>query len=405
MKSYIGIDWSKKHHDVHIQNERGATLSEFQVPHSQAGFQELVSRIQRKSDGADSCLIGIETAHNSVVDHLIGQGYTVYVLPPNRVESARGTYRASQARNDSFDARVITELLRDKLALFTRWQPDSALLQQIRLLLSWLTDLTQSRQQQHNRLLALLESHYPQLPAAFSKLDGQVILALLQRYPTPAALKQLSRSAFVDLCHEHRYHRHERIAACYNSLQQPQPRTPLSLTPALSLTLTELAAQLQLLKQQKQAVEAQLTQLFDQHEDAFIFRSLPGAGTLLAPSLLAILGEDRQRWPTPKALAAVAGTVPITAQSGNWRAVRFRRACNRQYRRTFQLLARCSRRQAEWAADYFQAALSRGLTRSHADRLLANRWVHIIWTLWQRREAYDDARHTGNIRQHRRPLS
>jgi len=42
------------------------------------------------------------------------------------------------------------------------------------------------------------------------------------------------------------------------------------------------------------------------------------------------------------------------------------------------------------------------VTKSHAYRCLANRWLGIIWKLWQSRELYDEAYHLQQIQRHRR---
>jgi len=59
--------------------------------------------------------------------------------------------------------------------------------------------------------------------------------------------------------------------------------------------------------------------------------------------------------------------------------------------------------QQDWAAAYFTAALARGLRKNHAYRCLANRWLGIIWELWQTRKLYDEAYHLKQIHQQRRP--
>ena len=43
--------------------------------------------------------------------------------------------------------------------------------------------------------------------------------------------------------------------------------------------------------------------------------------------------------------------------------------------------------------------LTRGHSLARAHRALANRWVKIIWTLWQRREWYSEAKHAANREQ------
>lgn len=62
--------------------------------------------------------------------------------------------------------------------------------------------------------------------------------------------------------------------------------------------------------------------------DHEIYDSLPQAGALLAPALLAKLGDDRARYPNPAILQAVAGTCPVTKRSGKHAHVYFRTACD-----------------------------------------------------------------------------
>jgi transposase len=92
-----------------------------------------------------------------------------------------------------------------------------------------------------------------------------------------------------------------------------------------------------------------LARLFSQHPDAFIFDSLPGAGELLAPGLLAKFGDHRDRFPTPASVQALAGTCPVTKQSGKRTVVIFRRGCDREFRRISQQFAKASVRQSGWA--------------------------------------------------------
>jgi transposase len=68
-----------------------------------------------------------------------------------------------------------------------------------------------------------------------------------------------------------------------------------------------------------------LAQLFSQHPDSSIFDSLPGAGELLAPGLLAKFGDHRDRFPTPAGIQALASTCPVTKKSGKRKVVIFRR--------------------------------------------------------------------------------
>src|ERR1700681_292787 len=52
------------------------------------------------------------------------------------------------------------------------------------------------------------------------------------------------------------------------------------------------------------------------HPVFFIFESLPGAGAVLAPRLLAALGSQRERYANAAEVQAYSGIAPVTEQSG-----------------------------------------------------------------------------------------
>jgi hypothetical protein len=72
---YTGIDWSAKKHDIVILNESGAIITRLTIPHQAAGFQQLEGTRQALAVTASDCLVGMETAHNILIDYLWGHGY------------------------------------------------------------------------------------------------------------------------------------------------------------------------------------------------------------------------------------------------------------------------------------------------------------------------------------------
>ena len=145
--------------------------------------------------------------------------------------------------------------------------------------------------------------------------------------------------------------------------------------------------------QVKRSTERELVRLARQHPDFAIFDSLPGAGEFLAPALLAKFGDDRARFPSPASVQALAGTCPVTDQSGKRRRIYFRQACDREFRYIAQTFAVTSVNQAAWAVAYWQQLRARGIATHQAYRCLANRWLAIVWKLWQTRQPYDAAYH------------
>ena len=105
MSVYMGIDWSVKKHDVAIMNEAGSIIAQLTISHQASGFEKLNRTRAQVGVEAAECLVGLETAHNLLIDYLWGQGYEqVYVIPPSVVKSSRGRYGNSQVRTDERDA-------------------------------------------------------------------------------------------------------------------------------------------------------------------------------------------------------------------------------------------------------------------------------------------------------------
>lgn len=402
MKSYIGIDWSEKQHQVHVANEAGEPVARFQVAHTAAGLAELHQQLQQVNNEPGECLVAIETASNLLVDFLWLYQYPLYVVAPNQVKASRGRQRASGAHNDASDAALLADMLRTDEKRFIRWQPDGALVCNLRYQLSFVDDLTMSVVQYGNRLRALLLRYYPQAVTLFSDWSAPVSLHFLLAYPTPTAASQLSYEAFATFCRQHGYTQWSYLPRRYARLQRPAPQADPVIVAALSGQTPWLAELLLSLHDKKRQALHQVQTLFAAHPDSFIFASLPGAGPLLAPKLLTIFGDHRERFPSPDIVRGLAGTCPITVQSGGGRVIRFRQACNHTWRTTTQQFAQLSTQYSPWAAAYFDQARQRGLSKSHAYRTLANRWLGIIWTLWQRREAYDEAFHQQQIHLYRR---
>ncbi len=193
MKVYIGLDWSENKHDVCFLDERGDMLLVQQISHTVAGFRQLDQARQSLGVDRQEVILGLETAHNLLVDYLWDQGYElIYVLPPSMVKSAQKRYRQSGAKDDRWDARLIADLLRTDHKRYAPWKPDSPLTRQIRAEVRFAVQLGRELVRDGNRLRSILLRYYPAALAAFPHLDSVVCLAFLQTYSTPQQARSLS---------------------------------------------------------------------------------------------------------------------------------------------------------------------------------------------------------------------
>jgi transposase len=394
MQVYLGIDWSEKKHDVVFQNEKGAQLLYLCIAHTLAGFTQLDQAREQLGFTAADCVVGMETAHNLLIDYLWSRGYEhIYVLPPNQVKSSQGRHRQSGARDDPQDADLIAEIVRTDRQRLYPWHPGSPLLQQMRAKLGSIRFQTQEIVRLTNRLRAVLLRYYPAAVQVFSSLDTQIALVLIQTYPTPQAAAQLDFEGFKVFARQQGYHPTKNLAACFARLHKPYPPASEATIQAYTDEAVFLASLLLPLVQGKSSHLRELQKLYEQHPDRFIFDSLPAAGTLLSAGLLVKLGEDHDRFPSASVVQALAGTCPVTQKSGKSRFVSFRRACDQEFRYLVQEWARGTVNVSVWATGYYQQVRPHCRSEHHAYRCLANRWIEILWKLWHDRIAYDETYH------------
>lgn len=406
MQVYIGIDWSEKKHDVVMQDEQGRQLVQLSIPHSLEGFLKLEQVREQLAVAAGEVVVGMETAHNLLIDFLWQHGYEqLYVLPPGQVNSSQGRIRQSRARDDRQDAGLIAELVRTDRHRLCPWQPGSALLQQMRTKLRLAGFLTRQVVQYSNRLRSVLLRYYPTAMTLFSGLHTQIALAFIQAYPTPQAAQELSYPAFCQFAQQHGYPQPRKLPGYFARLHTPQPAATAATLAAYQPEAQLLAGLLSQLLAAKSRELRSLDRLYQQHPDHPIFDSLPQAGVLISSGLLVKLGEDRARFPQASLVQALAGTCPITQQSGRSRRVSFRRACDRDFRYIVTQWARLTVNASPWATDYYQHIRPHCRSENHAYRCLANRWLAIVWKLWHDHLSYDETYHLRRRAARKLPLS
>jgi transposase len=179
---------------------------------------------------------------------------------------------------------------------------------------------------------------------------------------------------------------HARLTAAPRGATGDFGAATVDVTRGLVMALRALVAQIDTLSE---VIREQLAA----HVDGHIFTSLPRSGTVRAARLLAEIGDARGRYPTPEALACLAGVAPSTRQSGKVKVVAFRWAVDKQLRDAVVEFAGDSRLSNPWAADLYRRARDRGHDHPHAVRVLARAWLYVIWHCWQDHQPYDPHRH------------
>jgi hypothetical protein len=244
-----------------------------------------------------------------------------------------------------------------------------------------------------NRLRAVLLRYYPAALEVFSSLDAPITLAFIQEYSLPQAIEQLTFEQFKGFLKQHRHTQPKQWAGCYARLQRPQPQADPAVLAAYSSEATLLANLLSQLVRAKHKALQELEEIYLQHPDHEIYDSLPGIGKFLGPGLLSKFGDDRQRFPTPAVVQAIAGTCPVTVASGKKHVPLFRQACDHEFRYIAQQWAKQTIHLSPWAHACYANIRPHCKSDNDAYRRLANRWLEIVWKLWMDRKPYNETKH------------
>lgn len=392
---YAGIDWADDHHDAVVIDAHGQQVQSLRVAHSPSGLAELTTALARITGptAKDQLACIVETNRGLLIAALLDAGFAVYPVNPKVVDRRRG---AAGVKTDQVDAYLLAKLGRSDLADLRRLVPDSPLVQELKTLTRDQDGLIQSQTRLVNQLTACLKAYYPVALQLFSKLHQPSSLAFLRAYPTPELASAASVEAIVQTLAAAGHRRATQVAPqIWQTLQEPQLSADAVTTRTKARLMLALVAQLAPLLEQIAAYDEEISQCFLSHADQTLFASLPRAGQRLAPRLLAEIGDDRSRYPDAAGLQALAGTAPVTKQSGAYASAHRRYACLKPLRNALQQFAWQSTLQEPWAMRYYQQKRAAGKTHAMAVRALAHLWVRIIYAMWRDRRPYEPAIFTG----------
>jgi transposase len=109
------------------------------------------------------------------------------------------------------------------------------------------------------------------------------------------------------------------------------------------------------------------------------------------------LGDAAGRWSSFRHLQAQAGCVPVTRRSGKQQRIQFRYACDKTLRYVMDYLAFRTLQSSTWARAYYDQQRVRGHGHRQALRVLAAKWLKIIFVMWRDGVAYSEQHHLASI--------
>ena len=390
----IGIDWGDKKHAWALQVGDSTKIEKGDIEHTPEAIQQwAVGLRQRFPTGR--LAVALEQSRGPLVFALSKYEHlTLFPIHPTSAAEYRKIFRPSGAKSDGPDAVLHLDMLarhRDKLRPLNPDTPETRALQ---LLTEDRRQLVNERTRYSNRLTANLKSYYPQVLQWFDDLYAPVTLDFLDQWPTLEELQKAKPGVWSEFFQEHN---------CRDAkTQQRLAAIPMAVTATTDFAVVTagragVCAAVRLLRNLNQAIQEydrQIDQLAKGHPDFAIFQSLPGAGKVMVPRLIAAFGTQRDRYQRAADIQQYSGIAPVTEASGQQLWVHWRWGCPKFLRQTFHEWAAQSIAQCDWAAAYYRVQREDKNKSHHAAvRSLAYKWIRIAFRCWKDRQLYDDSKY------------
>ena len=313
---WIGLDIGKTEHFADVLDEAGSPLFAVAVANGEADIEALLARAE--SFGSPALVVD---QPGSLARLVLGvaarRGVPVAYVPGLVMRRAADLY-PGESKTDRRDAFVLADTGRTRRHQ-VHWLDagNDELLEQLRVLNGYDTDLAADATRLSNRLRDALTSVSPALERVLGpKLHNAGARDLLARYPTPQALATAGRGRIARTLRK----RSPRLAtalteAVTEALDAQTVVVPGSV--AMGRVIAEVATELERTQQQRrERLGAEIGKLFEAHPFGLILGSLPGVGPRTGARMLAEIG-DISRFANGSRLASYAGLAPVTRQSGS----------------------------------------------------------------------------------------
>jgi transposase len=401
--AWMGLDWGSDKHAICLQAADGSSAEhctlEQRPDRLHQWFLNLLARF-----GGRNVAVAIEQTRGAVIHFLLGFDFVhVFPIHPKSLKNYRDALYPSGAKDDPTDAELLLQFVtlhRDKIK---PWIPDKPEIRLLLRLVEFRRRLVGKRIRLSNELTQLLKEYFPGALDWAGDINSAMACDFLTKWPT---LEKLQKSKPEVIRKFYLEHGSRRSHITEERLKQIGSALPLTtdypVIETSALMVKSIVPQLHWVIDAIAHFDERIKKLFHKHPDSEIFSSFPGAGAALAPRLLAVMGSDRNRFPSSTEVAEYSGVAPVTERSGKAKWVHRRFACSQFVKQSFHEFAAQSIMFCVWARAYYDHKRAEGQGHHAAIRALAYRWIRIIYRCWKDHLPYNEQIYTQSL-QRRHP--
>jgi transposase len=404
--AFVGIDWADQKHVWCLQAAGSTQREHGELEHKPETVEAWVGELCRRF-GQGPIAVAVEQVKGALVCMLRKyECLHLFPVPSSMSAGMRKALYPSGAKDDLRDAGLLLDLLLQHRDQLRHLQPDNEETRRVQNLVEERRKLVDEKTAQINRLIGYLKIYFPQMLQWFERLDRKLVCDFLECWPSLEELKKVPSAELRKFFRQRQGRHHElteeRIHGIEQALPAIQDRAVIEAKAAVVQVIAQL---LRSLLEGIANLDRKIEEAVGAHPDSFIFQSLPGAGTALAPRLLAAFGSDRDRYDNADEVQKQSGIAPVTEASGKKKWVHFRWACPKFLRQSFHEWAGHTIAYSVWARAYYQQQRQRGNDHHAAVRALAFKWIRIVFRCWKDRVAYDENKYLAALAKRGSPLN
>jgi transposase len=396
--AFVGIDWADQKHVWCLQAVDSEKRESGELEHTPEAVEAWVGQLCQRF-GNRPIAVGLEQSRGALVFMLTKyEPLHLFPVPSTMAARMRKALYPSGSKDDPRDADLLLDLLlqhRDKLH---RLSPDTEATRRVQNLVEERRQLVDEKTAQINRLTNHLKIYFPQILDWFEHLDSELVCTLLERWPTLEQLQKVPPAKLRTFFRKQRCRDQELIERRILAIRQALPAIRDRAVIEAKSTVVKVIVQLiRSLVQGIADLDEKIEEAAAAHPDFFIFDSLPGAGAVMAPRLLAAFGSQRERYGSAGEVQTYTGIAPVMESSGKKQWVHFRWACPKFLRQSFHEWAGHSIAHSVWARSYYQQQRSKGQDHHAAVRALAFKWIRVVFRCWKDGVAYDESKYLASL--------
>jgi len=386
----IGIDVGSLNHAVAISDGFGNIISEFEMTHTQKGFNHFFKIIEDEASQRDATITIAMEGYNGwarPLDSLILQkGYKLYNVNNVKLARFKEIFPAA-AKTDEIDARKIVELfsLQKHLPVAKKVLQEISISDDINAQLKKLTrrrkQLVEERMAIANRFGSDLQAEAPDLKKLTSSVDNLWFLRFITLKNDIRKLSKLRKQSIAKI----KYLGKKNLASIMQWQKEVIFFDTLDYTASI---LYDDAMRILELKNKIKELTGQIDTLIPFSKIARVIKTIPGFSTISAGTLageIAILN----RFDNEGSLALYLGMTNLDNSSGKYKGSKRNLATNRHAKMAMITATMKHTQHVEESKLYIEKKISEGKKYQQAIRSMGRHLTRVIWNMIKQDRDYE----------------